>query len=353
MRKAILGLLVLASAVSALAQKVQVMTTAAPLQQATLSDIDFIRSTTPKWLFTIDLAVLPQGSQATTVFLEIHGDVTLANGKSEQEVVYLRTQQFQLAPSRTITNLDLRNPELRDAYSFSEDKITALGIKDVALSSAILPAGVYTLHVIITKVETGHPAAEAAKADIVYILSNPSRVELMFPLDGDRAVSPFPLFQWLYDGPTAQLAIFEKLPGQHSLEEVTSGVPILQQNVQTTFFQYPTGGVRALQPGKTYVWYVAGTPVTAGGGSEEVRSALRSFTISPNGGYSSLSSLLEELERALGPRYQTVFDKIREEGLSSTGSLQLNGLPITAEQLQQIVEQIRTKPEAIRSVRVE
>jgi hypothetical protein len=353
MRRTILGFLLLACVVPVLAQKIQITATAAPLEQATISDIDFIRSTTPKWLFTLDLMVYPEGNPEADVLLEIRGDVALASGKSEQDVIYLRTKQFHLAPSRTITNLDLRNPDLRDQYTFDENKLTSLGVKGVALSNSLLPAGVYTLNVSVIKILSGLPAGEVAKTKIVYVLRNPSRVELMFPIDGDRAVTPFPLFQWLYDGPSSRLSIYEKLPGQQSPEEAASGVPILQQDVNTNFFQYPSGGVRALQPGKTYVWYIAGRALSAGGTSEDVQSTLRSFTVTRNEGFSSLSALLEELERALGPKYQSVFDNIREQGLSSTGTLQLNGTTITAEQLRQLVEQIRMKPESVRSVHLE
>jgi hypothetical protein len=353
MRMLILCSLLVAGASQSLAQKVQITTTAALLEQATVSDIDFIRSTTPKWLFTIDLNVQPQGNPTADVYLEIRGDIALTNGRSGQDVIYMKTKPFLLDPARTLTNLDLRNPELKDLYVFDENKLAALGIKGIALSGALLPAGVYTLHVTVSTILNGRPTGDVSTADIVYVFRNPSRVELLFPLDGDRAVSPFPLFQWLYDGPSSWLAIYEKLPGQQSPEEAVSGVPVLETTVDGTVFQYPSGGVRSLQPGKTYVWRVAGRALSAGGGSEDVQSSLRSFTVSRNGGVSSLSSLLDELEQALGPRYESVFDRIREEGLTSTGSIQLNGMTITTEQLRQLIEEIRANPEAVRSVQVQ
>ena len=353
MRMLILCSLLAAGASQALAQKILITTTAAPLEQATVSDIDFIRSTTPKWLFTIDLRDQPQGNQPADAFLEIRGDIALTNGRSVQDVLYMKTKPFLLDPARTLTNLDLRSPDLKDLYIFDENKLEALGIKGIALSGALLPAGIYTLHVVVTKILNGQPTGEMSSADIVYIFRNPSRVELLFPMDGDRAVSPFPLFQWLYDGPSSQLAIYEKLPGQQSPEEAVSGVPVLETNVDGTVFQYPSGGVRALQPGKTYVWRVSGRALSAGGGSEDIQSSLRSFTVSRNGGVSSLSSLLDELEQALGPRYEPVFDRIREQGLASTGSIQLNGITITTEQLRQLIEEIRANPEAVRSVQVQ
>jgi hypothetical protein len=353
MNKAILFCLMLATAFPARAQKVDVFTTAAPLEQATISDVDFIRSTTPKWLFTLDLRMHPQGNQVQEVFLELRGDLALATGRSAEDIFYLKSKQFLLSPARTITNLDLRNPDLKDRYAFDESKLEALGIKQVALSGALLPAGVYTINVDVTKVDNGRPTGQVGKAKIVYVLRNPTRVELLFPIDGDRAVSPFPLFQWLFDGSSSTLCVFEKLPGQQSLEEIASGVPILKEQVNTTYFQYPSGGVRALQAGKTYVWYVAGRALSAGGGSQDIRSTLRSFKVSQAGGYSSFESLLDDLERTLGPKYKTVFDQIRESEFTSTGTLQLNGTPITADQLKELLQQMRANPDIVRSVRVE
>lgn len=353
MNKGILFCLILAAVLPAPAQKVDVFTTAAPLEQATISDVDFIRATVPKWIFTLDLRMHPQGNQTQEVFLELRGNVALATGKSAEDIFYLKSKSFVLDPARTITNLDLRGPDLKDVYAFDEAKSEELGIKQVGLSSAFLPAGVYTINVDVTKVEKGRPSGQIGKGKIVFVLRNPSRVELLFPIDGDRAVSPFPLFQWLFDGSASTLYVFEKLPGQQSLEEVASGVPILKEQVAATYFQYPSGGVRALQPGKTYVWYVAGRALSAGGGSQDIRSTLRSFKVSQAGGYASLESLLDDLERTLGPKYKTVFDQIREAEFTSTGTLQLNGAPITADQLRELLQQMRANPEIVRSVRVE
>jgi hypothetical protein len=353
MNKGMIFCLMLAAALPATAQKVDVFTTAAPLEQATISDVDFIRATSPKWIFTLDLRMHPAGNQTQEVLLELRGNVALATGKSAEDLFYLKTKSFVLSPARTITNLDLRNPDLKDLYAFDEGKAEEIGIKSVGLSSAFLPSGVYTIDVIVNKVERGRTTGQIGRAKIVYVLKNPSRVELLFPIDGDRAVSPFPLFQWLFDGTVSTLYVFEKLPGQESLEEVASGVPILKEEMSAAYYQYPSGGVRALQPGKTYVWYVAGRALSAGGGSQDIRSTLRSFKVSQAGGYASLESLLDDLERTLGPKYKTVFDQIREAELTSTGTLQLNGAPITAEQLRELLQQLRANPELVRSVRVE
>ena len=105
MNKGIFFCLMLAAALPALAQSVDVVATAAPLEQATISDVDFIRSTTPKWIFTLDLRMHPQGNQTQEVLLELRADVALAGGKSAEDIFYLKTKTFVLSPARTITTI--------------------------------------------------------------------------------------------------------------------------------------------------------------------------------------------------------------------------------------------------------
>ena len=83
--------------------------------------------------------------------------------------------------------------------------------------------------------------------------------------------------------PRSRLSVFEKLPNQSSLEEAISGVPHLTSEVNTTSFLYPAGGVRPLEPGKTYVWFVEGIYGNTGGPGNTVKSQLRSFTVSAGG----------------------------------------------------------------------
>jgi hypothetical protein len=170
-------------------------------------------------------------------------------------------------------------------------------------------------------------------------------------MDGDSFVNPFPLFQWQYDGPSSRISVFEKLSGQSSLEEAASGIPHLSATVQAKSFQYPSSGARILQPGKTYVWFVEGLSGTSGGTQAALKSELRSFVVAGNGG-SSLSTLLDELERAL-PQYQPLFDQIRSQGLTPSGSIRLNGSAMSIGELRTLLNRLRLDPEAVTAAEVQ
>jgi len=187
----------------------------------------------------------------------------------------------------------------------------------------------------------------------VFVLGNPSSVELLFPTDGDQSVTQFPLFQWRYDGSLSRVSVFERLPGQTTLEEATSGVPHLVQEVAGLSLQYPTAGVRTLQPGKTYVWFVDGLVRSAGGTIQTAHSALRSFTVSTGGSPAIEGTLLDRLERALGPRYKSLFDQLRTNAYNASGDLMLNNRPMNSGQLDSLLNLIRQNPNLVTGAHVE
>jgi hypothetical protein len=337
---------VLVTLVLARGQDIKVTTQSAPVDILTINDVDFLKSTTPKWLFTIVMMLNPPTGTAD-VTMTIEGNILLSTGESFPQAVYYTSKRFAISPTRTLTNLDL--PSLKMSYNFSE--VAKSRLEEIALPSGKLPAGTYTFNVTVTRVAGGNPYY--AEHPITFVLTNPSAVELLFPFDGDMAVSQFPLFQWLYDGTSTTLTIYERLPGQASNEETASGTPLLSQDVTGNFFQYPGSGVRSLQPGKTYVWTVLGRVRTTGGSNQPIRSPLRSFTVAASGGLSSGASYLAELERALDPKYKPIFDQIRDEGLLPSGVLRLNGSLITSEDLLRIINQIRASSASVQSLRIE
>jgi hypothetical protein len=345
-RSVLFLLLIVAGA--ATGQTLRVTTTTAPVDVLTISDVDFVNSTTPKWLFTIDVALasaVPGGIEAE---MEIVGAVTLAGGEQFDRAFYLKTTPFLVNPSRSFTNLDFRNPALRASYSVDES--AKKRFEQTALATGTMPPGSYAFNITVRPTGgTEPPVTDEAR----FILSNPSRVELLLPLDRDDAVNQFPLFQWIFDGTRSRLKIFERLPGQVTLEETASGVPILQTEVATTGYQYPSSGVRVLEPGKTYVWYVEGLLRTSGGTEQVIPSTLRSFSISQGPGSASQPSMLDALERALGPQYKALFDQLRAEGFTSAGAMRLDGGAMSNVEFLRLLNLFQTNPDALLSVRAE
>ncbi|MDH3251305.1 MAG: hypothetical protein OEM41_00860 [Ignavibacteria bacterium] len=327
----------------------------APVNSLSVSDVDFLNATSPKWLFTVGFRT----SDGSTVQAQmtITLAILLSNGESYPEALTIRTKEphFSIPGSRSISNLDLGKSVPVESARF--DLAARKRLETIALPSGVIPAGVYRFTVEVSPVGSG----QVTRGYFEIVLSNASSIELMFPFDGDKSVSEFPLFQWVFDGSNrtgvlrgnrARIHVYARLPGQSSLEESASGTPHLVETVETNYYQYPRAGVRPLEAGKTYVWFVEGLLGASGGSDIAVRSPIRSFTVSPRG-IGSLSSLLEELERALGPEYRGLFDQIRTSGLSPTGAIRLNGTSISRTDLSRLLNTLRANPESVSSANLE
>ena len=70
-------------------------------------------------------------------------------------------------------------------------------------------------------------------------------------------------------------------------------------------------------------------------------------------GPGSLSSLLDELERALDPKYKPVFDQIRSEGLTPFGAALINGGAVSGPDLARLLDYIRNNPGSVLTVGIE
>ena len=323
------------------APTIDIIASAAPVDMLTLQDVDFINSTSPKWLFTIDLRVRGAVGNAPSVraVMRLFMDVTLANNESFPSASHYETAPFDIQGSRSFTNLDLRKQDIYGNYGM--DPTAKKRFEEIALPSGVLPAGVYTFRIEVESSPT------IWRASFKFVLSNPSRIELVFPLDNDHTVGQFPLFQWNYDGPRARISVFERLPGQSSPEEATSGIPHVIAEVTGNSFLYPSAGVRLLEPGKTYAWFVEGLYGAAGGSSRSLRSPIRSFTVNAGATNPAMQSLLDELEKALGPKYKALFERIRAEALSPTGQVRLNGATVTTSELVKLIAQLRDNPASV------
>ncbi len=305
-----------------------------------ISDVDFLNATAPKWLFTVAVTSVTPGVNAT---MSLRVDFTLADGGQFPNAFTLVTNPFPVP--LTFTNIDLTNKQTVSVQSSHFDDAAKQRLKDLSLPTGSLPAGTYHFYVTVNQVSS----TNSGKQDFVIILSNPSSMDLVFPADGDPSVSPLPLFQWRYDGPASRISIFEKRPQYRTLEDAATGIPQLTADVAGTQYQYPGAGVRPLEPGKTYVWYVEGLSAVTGGTVLAIKSELRSFTVSSNGA-ASLFTYLDELERALDPKYKPVFDQIRAENLIPTGIIRLNGAPISTIDLLNIIQQFRINPDAVQGI---
>ncbi len=315
----------------------------APVDILTVNDIDFLHATTPKWLFTISMHT----EETVQAVMRVSVNIMLRDGSIYQDAVLLTTDPFDIMGSRIITNLDLTNDNPRVAESSVRDDARQR-LEETALPGGRIPAGLYVFTITVTPTDGG----AGTTVTFTFEPTNPTSIELLFPPDGDDNVTDFPVFQWRYDGPRARISIYEQIPGQSTPEEVLSGVPHLTETLETNSFQYPSSGVRALQPGKTYVWTVEGLADISGGSEAVLRSELRSFRLSTRNAL-WISGLLEEIEAAVGPSHAEVFSRIRREGFSATGSISLNGTPIPYSDLLPVLELFRQKNDAVTQVELQ
>jgi hypothetical protein len=344
---------VLLASVPMLAQGpiIDIGTSVTPANVLTLQDVDFVNATTPKWLFTIDLRVRNAGGGNITpvdVVMAITLDVMLANGESFSPASELTTGTFPVEGSRSISNLDLKqNPVYGITYTLQPE--AKRRFEELALPTGFMPSGTYIFRIEVTTVRYN----QTFKASFQFVLSNPSRLELVFPMDHDRSVGTFPFFQWYFDGPRSRISIFEQLPGQSTPQEAADGVPHATAEVTTNSYLYPSSGVRPLESGKTYVWFVEGLFGVSGNPDGSFKSPYRSFTVSGRSGNAAMQSLLDELERVLGPKHKALFDRIRSEALSPTGKLRLDGATITTTELVKLIDRFRSNPAAVINVDIE
>ena len=342
---ALLLLLALQPAASS-AQGVILRTTNAPINVLSVSDIDFGNSLSSIWLFTVDIQA---PAQPVSIVLVVDLNATLATGESFNPAIHMESHAFIVQGSRTITNLDLGKGKALPDSLYQEDASAKRIFESVGLPSGQLPAGSYNFQITVKNPATGTPYA--ANGGFTVTLSNPSVIDLLFPVDLDRYVSLLPMFQWQFDGTHSKLYVYEMLPGQTSVEEAVTGIPILTADLGTNSYQYPSAGVRQLHPGSSYAWYVEGHVIAAGGRDKLIKSPLRSFSV--DAGPSSVSSLLDELERTLDPKYRPLFDQIRNEGLSISGSARDNGSTISGGDLSKLLQFLRNNPDAVLTVGLE
>ena len=326
---------------------INVSTVASPVNILSISDVDFLNATTPKLLFTI--TITNTTGHIVPAVMTVRANVYLAGSQTTYDgVIVLTTRAFALGPSLIVTNLDIGGAHLLKDSLYEKNSAAISDIQRTALPGRALPAGTYTFSVTVTEVG----GMQSSSDEFAFTLTNPTRVDLLFPVDGDQNANLLPLFQWQFDGYRSRLLVFEQLPNQASLEETASGIPQLSVETSANSYAYPSSGVRSLEPGETYVWFVEGLVATSGGSDLLLRSPLRSFTVA-SPGMSSLSTILDDLERALDPKYKPVFDDIRAERMSPSGGLRVNGTPVTQADLLRLIQLFRTNPDAVLSLEME
>lgn len=312
-----------------------------PVQQLSLTDVDFEHFRSNALLFTAAIV----NSQATVDSTRLHITlrIQLADGTTIDPGVDYTSKPFPVPPGgRTITNLNLGgngNEIATESFTFSQDARNR--VEDVALATGRFPAGVYTFNFILLPLG----CSPVSGGQVVLTLVNPSRIELRSPADGETT-NQFPLFEFYSDASHVVLTVAEKDPAE-SREDAIQRKPSMLQvelNGQNTFLY---SGGRPLEDGKTYVWQVVGKTLGSGGSQVDLASPIGLFKVSGTAGGNFEDALLDQLEQILGSRYAEVFKTIRSGGFRLTGQYSLDGNSLTREELLDLVNQLRQLADGI------
>ena len=326
-----------------------------PLEQLSIGDIDFQHFTGSHLYFTLTM----MSDTVLTVHLEATIDINLADGTSYQNAAHLITKPFPLPRVKTMTNLDLgKNSDIKtQTFDYSQEAKDKL--QKLAFATGKLPAGTYTFSLKIVDEDNFTPPIASQSQLITLTLSNISRMDLISPGDRSTVPTPFPMFQWIYDGDSVQVSVYAMLPHQHSKEEAASGVPQLVVHsgdpglpVGSRSFQYPTSATRPLEPGKTYVWKVGGLTNGAGGPGTGINSEIWQFSVASSGGLTAnQQNFVNQLQQLMGGNTD-ILNQLAGGTLQLTGTVTVDGQQVTAADIQHILNDLAANPDKIVSVEV-
>jgi hypothetical protein len=317
------------------AQQLSVSVTLLSIDKISMQELDFenFHSTRPF------IMIVMTSSRPTTVVLHIVISAQLADGTLLNPLAIAVTEPFLLSGTERITNVDLGAAGSK--YQINEDASginheNGKKVNDVLQATGNLPFGIYTFNSYLESVN----GPRSNEFPVSVVIQNPSRVELLSPSNSTEWPNTFPVFQWSSNTDEVILGVYEKLPGMQTPQEAISGVPQLQTRLgKVNTFQYPPAGpgVRQLEPGKSYYWYVRGVVRTGSNTEELIPSEIWQFTITNQIGSAAISSILRQLEDIAGPQFQPVIAKLIEMGFEPTGLLRVGGLIVPwAEFLQRV-----------------
>ena len=241
-------------------------------------------------------------------------------------------------------------------------------IKSSILSSGKVPNGLYTFNFQLTN-EDGDVINQINKTINV---NEPEYIDLISPggsvsdSSNNIVYSTFPVFTWNSDNCSScdtQIRVCEFNPNNHSspMDAINdiSNLPNLASdeyysiNDNLNSFQYPTAESKNLESGKLYAWQLKRTYQSTLG-LEEIFSDIHIFKIFD--GYNQNSENLNIIKLLIGEeKYNEFFSS---EGMlygynDIDGSITLNGIEISLEELNQIVSQIQSGTINIESISVE
>jgi hypothetical protein len=308
----------------------------APVQQLSVSDVDFDHFESNVLLFTLRLGTNTNGEK-TKLHILLHVNLSSGTVISDPAMEFISDSFYVPQSGMTITNLDLGRSIRKSYFKLNDD--AKKEVQDVALATGKFPAGKYLFQFSLEGCST------AGVKEIIIEIVNPSRIDLISPNEGETT-NEFPLFEFFYDGVKTTLTVAEKSSDQSREEAISHEPPMLRIDLnRQNSFLYSSG--RPLEHGKTYVWNVVGKSSGPGGTEVEVSSLIGLFTVSSSPQGSSEDAILKILEEMLGSKYHKIFEDIHKDSFRLTGQFILNGATIQQNELLKLLNELRSIGDSI------
>ncbi len=309
------------------AQSLSVQGSLIAFDQIGVTDLDFQNFHSNRPYFTLSMT-LSGVTQPLDVVLHLDVSAQLADGTSLNPLATAVSQPFPLPPgTTTITSTDLNTRISLDAGQSGLNEEGRKHIEDAVRTTSRLPYGTYTFRVWLTG---GNAMSQPLILDV--IIQNPSRVELLAPSNGVEWPNQFPVFQWSSSTDDVIFSVYEKTAGTQSAQEAINGVPQIQTRLhRVNTFQYPASGagVRQLEQGKSYYWYVQGVSTTGSNTEAMIPSEIWLISIAGQSGGVSGNTILDQLGDISGSQFQEIIARLLEMGFQPTGLLRIGGVTMT------------------------
>ncbi len=292
---------------------------------------------------------------------------------------------FSVPPGgRVFRSTDAASKEFNFSFTVdgAEKQLLKNKVSDPANGGKV-PSGRYEVDISMQVVKIGNPPRDTSSIPVQILpssqiqvsVTNPTNATLLQPSDnGHEYESPFPQFQWAYDTRGVKISVYEKRYDQQSLEDaISASDPYWVVNINReasgrlsiiTYPQTSIGGPginqpeddptfglphprdpRPLERGKTYVLVLDGIRTAFGYNIDPLRT-IRLFRISDPQGEMVLSFLTTALS---GGTFQDIMNLIQDQKLVLDSShMTLNGITLTAQELQMILNQNKDKIKSIR-----
>jgi hypothetical protein len=284
-----------------------------------------------------------------TVLLQLKGD------PGPQELVYAETNPFFINGSRSLTASDLASGSTGDIKirnsPYRENTTLRNRIQDYAKQFPTAPVGKYILQLQAYDSSDTNPLPPGIQKIITVRNASPDEVQvnLIDPLPGAVVSTTIPTFTWTSQNPDVTLYVYEMRPIYQSLEEATNGILFLKQEVNgPQSLAYPANASRPLEQNKSYVWFVEAS-VSTNRQTIQRRSEIRLFRIQLD---NRANQEVSDLMNGFGGSAAGTFSTLQSIGWTPTGTITLDGKPITLDDLKALVAKLAAQNTQI-TVRVE